>query len=80
MSMRRFTRLTNAFSKKAENHYYSMALYLGYYNWVRVHKTLGTTPAVAAGLARRPYDMQWLIGLIDAQAPRPNRGPYWKAH
>ena len=78
MSMRRFTRLTNAFSKKAENHYYSMALYLGYYNWIRTHKTLGTTPAVAAGLTDRPYTMEWIVGLIDAREAKPKRGPYKK--
>ena len=50
MHMRRFTRLTNAFSKKFENHCHMVALYTVWYNYIRTHKTLKTTPAVAAGL------------------------------
>jgi len=50
MSMRRFTRLTNAFSKKAENHTHALALYFTFYNFVRQHKTLRCSPAMAAGL------------------------------
>ncbi len=63
MSMRRFTRLTNGFSKKFENHAHMVALYFVHYNWCRVHKTLGTTPAVAAGLAMEPFDISWLASL-----------------
>jgi hypothetical protein len=48
--MRRFTRLTNAFSKKFENHCHALALYFFWYNFCRVHKTLGVTPAMASGL------------------------------
>lgn len=68
MSMRRFTRLTNAFSKKVENHIYSLALYFAYYNFVRVHGSLKTTPAVASGLADRPYPMSWIVDLIEGRA------------
>ena len=64
MSLRRFTRLTNAFSKKLENHCHALALYFVWYNWCRVHKTLGVTPAQAAGLADRTYGMDWVVGLI----------------
>ena len=57
MQMRRFTRLTNAFSKKTENHAAAVALYFMYYNWVRVHQTLRVTPAMQAGLT----DHLWTI-------------------
>jgi IS1 family transposase len=60
MHMRRFTRLTNAFSKKVENHAHSMALFSTYYNFVRIHKMLRVTPAMAAGLT----DKLWEIGDI----------------
>ena len=79
MSMRRFTRLTNAFSKKLQNHIHALALYFVWYNFVRVHKTLKATPAMAAGLAEYPRDMGWVVELIDARAPAPKkRGPYKK--
>ena len=76
--MRRFTHLTNAFSKKVQNHIYALALYFVWYNFCRVHSTLKTTPAVAAGLAGYPSDMRWIVGLIDERAPVPQRGPYKK--
>ena len=60
MSMRRFTRLTNAFSKKVENLAHAVALHFMHYSFCRVHKTLGTTPAVAAGVA----DHEWAVGEI----------------
>ena len=65
MSMRRFTRLTNAFSKKFENHCHSLALYFVWYNWMRKHKTTGTTPAIAAGLTDETLDMSHVVRLID---------------
>jgi len=65
MSMRRFTRLTNAFSKKFENHAYMVALYTGWYNWVRIHKTLRVTPAMACGLTDRVWDMTEIVALLD---------------
>jgi len=73
MGMRRFTRLTNAFSKKLENHIHMLSLYFLYYNFVRTHLTLETTPAVAAGLADEAYTMGWIVDLVDAHAPKPNR-------
>jgi IS1 family transposase len=70
MGMRRFTRLTNAFSKKIENHCHSLALYFLYYNFVRIHKTLKTSPAMAAGVSDRLWDMADIVALIDARDDR----------
>ena len=67
MAMRRFTRLTNAFSKKFENHCHALALYFFWYNWVRSHKTLGVTPAMAAGLSQTPMKMTDLLAVMDAE-------------
>jgi IS1 family transposase len=67
MSMRRFTRLTNAFSKKFENHCHSLALYFCWYNWMRKHKTLGTTPAIAAGISDKMLTMADVATLVDAR-------------
>jgi IS1 family transposase len=79
MHMRRFTRLTNAFSKKFENHAHMVALYTVWYNFVRVHKTLRVTPAMQAGLTDRLWSMEDVAALIDAAAPVPaKRGPYRK--
>jgi IS1 family transposase len=79
MHMRRFTRLTNAFSKKFENHMHMVALYTVWYNFVRIHKTLKVTPAMAAGLSPILWSMEDVAGLIDAAAPKPGkRGPYKK--
>ena len=76
MGNRRFTRLTNAFSKKLENHAHMLAVYFTYYNFCRKHQTLGTTPAVAAGLAAEPYPVDWLVTLVEARTPPPTpRGP-----
>jgi len=66
MAMRRFTRLTNAFSKKFENHCHSLALYFLWYNWIRPHKTLGVTPAMAAGLIQTPLKFTDLLTAMDA--------------
>src|SRR3989442_9022050 len=65
MSMRRFTRLTNAFSKKVENLAAAVSLHFAFYNFCRVHKTLGTTPAVAAGVADCVWTLDDLIGLLE---------------
>jgi IS1 family transposase len=79
MHMRRFTRLTNAFSKKVENHAYAVALHCTFYNFVRIHKTLRVTPAMAAGLMDRLWDMRDIVGLVEkaeASAEPKKRGPY----
>src|ERR1700712_3679594 len=73
MSMRRFTRLTNAFSKKLENHAHMVALYALWYNFVRIHKTLRTSPAMAAGIEKRLWSMEDVVALIDAQSAKINR-------
>ena len=64
MAMRRFTRLTNAFSKKLENHAHMVALYALWYNFVRIHKTLRTTPAMAAGIESRLWSMEDVVRLV----------------
>jgi IS1 family transposase len=66
MSMRRFTRLTNAFSKKVENLTHAVALHFAHYNFCRVHQTLGMTPAQACGLADHAWSIAELIGLLDS--------------
>ena len=71
MPMRRFTRLTNAFSKKVENHVHTLALYFVWYNFVRHHKTLRVTPAMAAGVADRLWSMADVAALVEAAAPKP---------
>ena len=77
--MRRFTRLTNAFSKKLANHVHQVALYTVLFNFCRIHKTLRTSPAQAAGLTNTLRDAAWIVGLIDAQTAKPGpRGPYKK--
>ena len=66
MHMRRFTRLTNAFSKKVENHAYAVALHFVFYNFVRIHKTLRVTPAMAAGLTDRLWEIRDIVALVEA--------------
>jgi len=80
MGNRRFTRLTNAFSKKIDNHIHMLSLYFLHYNFCRQHKSLGgVSPAMAAGVSDTLHDMDWIVGLIDARAPKPGRrGPYKK--
>jgi IS1 family transposase len=78
MHMRRFTRLTNAFSKKFENHCHMVALYTVWYNFVKQHKTLkGLSPAMAAGIDDHLWSMTDLAEMVDARLPKPGkRGPY----
>ena len=65
MGSRRFTRLTNAFSKKVENHAHSVALHYTHYNWCRIHKSLRVTPAIEAGLTEHVWILEELVGLLD---------------
>jgi len=67
MNMRRFTRLTNAFSKKVENHAHAIALHFMYYNFVRIHKTLRVTPAMAAGITKKLWEIEDLALLLENQ-------------
>jgi IS1 family transposase len=80
MHMRRFTRLTNAFSKKVENHAHAVALFTTYYNFVRIHKTLRMSPAMAAGVTDRLWEIGDIVTLIEAMDAQPGkRGPYKKS-
>jgi hypothetical protein len=65
--MRRFTRLTNAFSKKLENHAHMVALYALWYNFARIHKTVRMSPAMAEGIEKRLWSMEDVVELIDAK-------------
>lgn len=79
MHMRRFTRLTNGFSKKVENHAYAVALHFMYYNFVKIHSSLKMSPAMAAGLTDRLWEMDDLVNLVEAADPKPGkRGSYKK--
>jgi hypothetical protein len=66
MHSRRVTRLTNAFSKKMENHAHAMALHFLYYNFVRIHKTLKVTPAMAAGVTDRLWEVADMVTVLEA--------------
>ena len=78
MHNRRFTRLTNAFSKKFENHVHMVAIWAVWYNWVRIHKTLRVTPAMEAGLTDRLWNFEELILAMDEIAPKPGRPKTYK--
>src|SRR6185437_7470393 len=65
MHMRRFTRLTNAFSKKMENHCYAIALHFVYYNFAKIHKTLRVTPAMEAKLLPKPMTIEDIVNLTE---------------
>jgi IS1 family transposase len=72
MSMRRFTRLTNAFSKKVDNHFYAVALYFMYYNFGRVHKTLRVTPTMECGVADHVWSLEEIARLANGHAYYPH--------
>ncbi len=79
MHIRRFTRLTNAFSKKVENHAYAVALHMMYYNFVRIHSALRMTPAMAAGVSGRLWEIGDIVKLVEDTEEKPGaRGPYKK--
>ena len=75
---RRFTRLTNGFSKKVENHAHSVALFAVYYNFVRIHKTLRTTPAMAAKVTERLWEIGDIVGVLEAWEPAQVRRSIWE--
>ena len=76
MSNRRFTRLTNAFSKKVENHTAALGLHFAHYNFCRIHQTLRVTPAMAAGVTARVWSIEDLVALLPEVAAGKKRGPY----
>ena len=81
MHMRRFTRLTNGFSKKAENHAYAVALHMMYYNFVKLHSKLRISPAIAAGVSDKLWDVGDIVALVEAEESKVDRkrGSYQKA-
>ena len=78
MHMRRFTRLTNGFSKKFMSHVHMVALYTVFYNFIRIHKTLRVTPAMQAGIADRVFGFEDILARIDAKQVSGKRGQYKK--
>lgn len=79
MHMRRFTRLTNGFSKKLANHCHMVALYTVFYNFIKIHKTLRVTPAMETRLADEVRNFEWIVGLIDLNTRKIERcGTYKK--
>lgn len=70
---RRFTRLTAGHSKKFANHCHALAIYFAYYNFVKVHSSLRMSPAMAAGIETRLWNMSDIVALVDARAEKPNR-------
>ena len=67
MSMRRFSRLTNGFSKKVQNHGYAIALHYMHYNFCRIHKSLRVTPAMEAGVSNHVWEIEEIVALLDAE-------------
>ena len=73
-----YTRLTNAFTKKLENHCHALALYFVWYNFARIHKTIRMSPAMAAGISKTLWSMEDIVALIDGSKTPQKRGPYKK--
>jgi len=73
MHMRRFTRLTNGYSKKVENHAYAVALNMMNYNFVRLHSKLRTSPAMAAGVSSRLWEIGDIVALVEAEEAKADR-------
>ncbi len=80
MNMRRFTRLTNGFSKRVANHAYAVALYMMYYNFVKLHFKIKVTPAVAAGVSSKLWEIGDIVALVEAEEEKfdRKRGTYRK--
>lgn len=78
MGMRRYTRLTNAFSKKQENHFHMLSIYFVYYNFVKIHKTLRCTPAMEAGVTNELHNVEWMVNLMEEKREKPNRPKKYK--
>ncbi len=75
MNVRRFTRLTNAFSTKLENHMHAISLYFMHYNFCRIHKSLWVTPAMEAGLTDHVWDLEEVIMMTETMPKKLNGGP-----
>jgi hypothetical protein len=79
MAIRRFTRLTNAFSKKIDNHVHALSIYFVWYNFCRIHKRLRVSPAMAAGITDKLMSMEDVAVMVQAAGPKlGKRGPYNK--
>ena len=78
MHKRRVTRLTNAFSKKFESHVHMVAIWTVWYNWVRIHKSLRITPAMAANLTDTVWSWETIVAKMDEVAPKPGRPKTYK--
>ena len=78
MSSRRYTRKTNAFSKKLENHALALALHFLHYNFIRIHSSLRVTPAMAAAVEKGLLDLDWLLDMVDEAWPKADRPSRYK--
>lgn len=80
MAVRRHTRLTNAYSKKFDNHVHMVAIYTMFYYWLRIHKTLKVTPAMEVGLTDRVWEWSDILEAMDAETPTKKRDLYKKGN